>query len=306
MKIVNVLMSTYNGEKFVSEQINSILKQEGVQVNLYIRDDGSKDNTVNIIKEYTNSYHNIHCYYENNVGWRDSFIKLLFSIPVRRNEYYALADQDDVWESKKLLSAIKKICKVESPALYHSNMTIVDKNLNYVRLKYPESLKITNNYKRAFFDGIGTGSTMVFNSALLQLIKQYRPNESLAHDAYIFALANLLGDVIYDKDSYILYRRFGGNATGFKKDNVYKNPTIFERYKRYKKSPKNPYSIRARQILLGYGNQLSLKEKKFLSDISNYNKNIFNRVVLLFNPNVRASSFKKTLFIKYRILSDTL
>ena len=92
---VAVIMSTYNGEKYLAEQIDSILAQKDVHVELFIRDDASQDSTREIISDYVNKYDNVHADYgTNNIGWIRSFIYALGTAP--EFDYYALSDQDDV------------------------------------------------------------------------------------------------------------------------------------------------------------------------------------------------------------------
>lgn len=94
MKVI-VLMSTYNGEKYLKEQIDSILNQVKVEVFLMIRDDGSSDNTIAILKEYERQNRNIKIIKGKNIGVGNSFMQLLYNSA--EAEYYAFADQDDVW-----------------------------------------------------------------------------------------------------------------------------------------------------------------------------------------------------------------
>lgn len=93
--MITVLMSTYNGEKYLKEQLDSILNQEQVDLKLLIRDDGSTDGTVNILKEYENSHTNIKWYSGLNLGCGKSFFQLVLDAP--KSDYYAFVDQDDVW-----------------------------------------------------------------------------------------------------------------------------------------------------------------------------------------------------------------
>ena len=95
MKTVAVLMSTYNGENYIKEQIESIFNQKGVIVKLYVRDDGSKDRTLEILKDY-----NVNLEKGTNIGYIKSFMWLIKNVPFA--DYYALADQDDVWDEDKL------------------------------------------------------------------------------------------------------------------------------------------------------------------------------------------------------------
>lgn len=95
---VAVLLSTYNGSKYIKEQIDSILSQEGVNIDIYIRDDESTDETVNIIYEYKSN--NIFLTEGKNIGVGNSFMELLYSVP-EIYDYYAFADQDDIWSEKE-------------------------------------------------------------------------------------------------------------------------------------------------------------------------------------------------------------
>lgn len=304
MKKVKVLLSTYNGEKYLRELVESVLSQKDVNIKLLIRDDGSNDSTHEILDELS-SQKNISIEYAENVGWRKSFMSLISTVRIEDDCFYAFADQDDVWKSDKMSSAIEMI-DVNQPMLYHSNMTLVDSNMKVIANKYVDNFTPTSQMPQAFFDGIGTGATMVMNSALVELIQQYLPNQEIAHDAYIMALANLLGTTIYDGESHILYRRHNDTATGFKNSKKIDKPTLLDRYERYKKMPKNSYSIRAEQLFEGYTDNLTLPQRKLMKKIGNYRNHLMIKFSLLLSPQIRATSLKKTLLIKYRIICNTL
>lgn len=102
-KSVQVVMSTYNGEKYLKEQIDSILSQEGVDVRLYIRDDGSSDRTTDILASYQ-EHKNVKIEKGNNLGFAKSFLTALDECD--EADYYAFSDQDDVWEKDKLSTAM--------------------------------------------------------------------------------------------------------------------------------------------------------------------------------------------------------
>lgn len=304
-KTINVLLSTYNGEKYLQEQIESILAQSNVEVQIFIRDDGSTDGSLAILKQYK-LQEKIHIIYGENIGWRRSFFELVESVPYSAGQFYAFADQDDVWQPLKLIKAADKLENTHCPAVYHSNMTLVDSAMNFVSYRYPKGYSPNTKMPNAFFDGIGTGATIVFNSMMLQLLQQYTPTRATAHDAYIIALGNLLGKVIYDSNSYILYRRHSSTATGFGKKTVQEEPSMTMRFKRYRRSPSNPYSIRADMILSGYGEKISSIDYQLLRHISSYQKKFRSRLYLLFSPKIKASGFRKTLQIKYRVIFGTL
>ena len=95
-------MSTYNGEKYLSQQIDSILNQKEIDVHLFIRDDGSYDNTWKLLEEYKQKYEKINIISAKNVGVGNSFMNLLYSVP-NIYDYYAFSDQDDIWEPNKII-----------------------------------------------------------------------------------------------------------------------------------------------------------------------------------------------------------
>ena len=97
-KKVAVMMSTYNGELYIEEQIESILQQPGVDVFLYIRDDGSSDGTLRILQKYS-STDKVHIQYGKHIGIGNSFMELLWSLP-DTYDYYSFSDQDDIWEKR--------------------------------------------------------------------------------------------------------------------------------------------------------------------------------------------------------------
>ena len=131
MKKVLVLLSTYNGEKYVETQVNSVLKQKNVDVDIFIRDDGSKDNTVAVIEKLNDS--RISIFKEENKGATNSFFELIKKAPLEY-DYYALCDQDDYWEEDKLYAATVKLDNVDQtkPALYYSGQKLTDKNLQNI------------------------------------------------------------------------------------------------------------------------------------------------------------------------------
>ena len=127
---VQVLMSTYNGERFLREQMESLLQQTYENLEILIRDDGSKDGTCEILKEYGERYSNIKVYYESNVGVIKSFFELL-----KKSEaaYIAFCDQDDVWLAEKIERAVEILKNQQAPALYCSNKILTDESLTSLK-----------------------------------------------------------------------------------------------------------------------------------------------------------------------------
>lgn len=298
------MLSTFNGEKYLEPQLKSILNQSQVDIHLLIRDDGSTDRTPLILKSFE-SLENIEVTFGKNLGWRDSFMTLLQMAPFSVNSYYAFADQDDVWNSKKMITAVEKIDS-QNPMLYHSNVLLTDGSGKIIGKKFKETFNPSRELPSSFFNGYGVGSTMVFNSKLLSLLKLHLPIKQLPHDAYVIALCNLLGTTIYDSSSYIYYRRHGDNATGFSNSSRIERPSLADRYRRYKSGPKNSFSKRAYELLEGYSDMLEKKDVRFLRMVAYYESNILYKLNLLLNPAIHATGVRKTLQVKFRVLVNTL
>ena len=210
---VAVMMSSYNGEQYIREQIDSIFLQEGIEVTLYIRDDGSTDKTRNIINEYaTNS--NVIAIYGENLGFQRSFMYIVKDIP-DTYDYYAFSDQDDYWESDKLLRGIQALKNNEGTDLYTSSLNVVDDKLRHQY--YNNFPKLHATFGSAISRQRLAGCTMVFTSRLLNLAKKF-PIDSyymlFSHDAVVYYLALSIGSNVYfDGKSHILYRRHIGTVT---------------------------------------------------------------------------------------------
>ena len=126
---IDVLMATYNGEKYLEEQINSILNQTYRNIRLIISDDCSKDNTREILKQYEENDERIKVYYqEENLGYIRNFEFLLNKV---ENEIYMLSDQDDVWLPQKIEKSYE-LLKQENADLVFGDLEVVDENLNTI------------------------------------------------------------------------------------------------------------------------------------------------------------------------------
>jgi len=214
MKNIVVLMSTYNGEKYLREQIESILKQVGCHVQLLVRDDGSTDNTLNILQEYKTKG-KLGIIEGKNLKPAKSFMNLILLAP--EAEYYAISDQDDVWKKTKLIRAISMLDKDDKQQmlLYCSNLEAVDEYLNTVQKKLlPQIVNV--NYKELLIHSPYLfGCTMVFNKTLCNYIKaEPCPENLIMHDLWIGLICAAHGKIIYDNIPNILYRQHNENHTG--------------------------------------------------------------------------------------------
>lgn len=170
---IAILLSTYNGEEYLDEQIKSIVNQTYSNWILYIRDDGSTDNTIDIIEKYCIIDTRINLIRDNNVhrGPKKSFLWLLERI---ESDYYMFCDQDDVWDSQKVLYSYDAIDKIpeERPALAVTDLLLVDQNLNTLQPSMWKAHRIDNlvHYKDGLLiASMFPGCTMIFNRATRDL-----------------------------------------------------------------------------------------------------------------------------------------
>lgn len=286
---VAVLMSTYNGEKYLREQVKSIFQQEQVKVSLYVRDDGSTDNTIKIINELQKEYDNIFLIKGENIGWRRSFRYLIDNVPTKY-EYYAFSDQDDFWLKRKLIRAIELMGKSSEPTLYCSAQTMVDKGLNIIK---KDVHMIPVNKFQGMTNIASRGCVEVFNTDLLYKLKEYAPKENFAHDRWVARVALYTGKVIFDKESYILYRQHEDNASGNNSHASFKEKckNALGNYRQH-----DFYYWYAKELLEGYKEELGEKEKEWLSLMVSAKRNIGSKLKLLFSNNfVSETKFGTTL-----------
>lgn len=297
---VQVFMSTYNGEEYVAKQINSILQQEGVEVRLLIRDDGSKDATMDILKQFDSRYENVKVYTGKHLGVCGSFFDLIKNADEDMS-YYAFADQDDVWKKEKLKRAVALIDEVqEIPVLYCGSYDMVDSRLEYIEGRR-NSAKKNISFGNALIECNCTGCTAVFNKRLFDLIQQL-PQHAYMHDWWLYLVATAMGTVVYDKEPYILYRQHAHNLLGIKQGRL---KHMIWRVKNYKNLRRYvPAQLREFQAI--YGNKLTSNQNKLLECMLNENKNLLKRLKIFRMSEIRRNSgfdnvIYKLMFLFWKI-----
>lgn len=208
---VVVLMSTYNGEIFLEEQVHSILEQLPEDGALIIRDDGSSDNTVAQITAIKDN--RIQLLQGKNVGFAPSFLYLLTMIPDSSTVIF-FSDQDDVWGPQKIATACKRFAdRTEIPRLYCSGLLLVSEDLQSLGRSplWPRGPSFDN----ALVENIATGCTIALNPAAVHLIlRTSRPEQIRYHDWWCYLVVAAFGEVIYDPIPQIQYRQHSQNSLG--------------------------------------------------------------------------------------------
>ena len=300
MKIM-VLLSTYNGEKYISEQIESVLCQQGVDVHIVARDDGSQDETINILKRIS-TLENITVIEGQNIGVVGSFFTLMHEAVCHNFDYFAFCDQDDVWKNDKLKVATDILSgHGNEPALYMSSFQMVDENLHSIQTNMSRP---NISVEGAIASNCATGCTMVFNKKLLEksLISNY--DDALMHDYWMYMVCLLTGGYIYyDETPHIYYRQHGNNVIGGTGDNF-----LTKWWMRMNKMflPGDNFKSKfACKLLEQYGNEISEDKKVFLQNIANI-KTLKSKWNLLRNKKFLTGSIDKRLQLIGLILTGKL
>jgi len=213
---IAILMSIHNGARFISEQIGSIAAQTHSNWSLHISDDNSSDGSNIIIKEFTTqNQKEIAINKVQNNDFCKSFLQLACDKEIK-SDYYAYADQDDIWEEDKLKVALEFLQTIpeDTPALYCSRTTIVDKDNQTLSLS--PLFKRIPSFANALVQNIGGGNTMVFNHAAKKLLEKAGSDiEIPSHDWWTYMVVLCCGGkVFYDTNPYIRYRQHDANLVG--------------------------------------------------------------------------------------------
>lgn len=296
MKKILILLSTYNGEKYLREQLDSLLKQEDVEIHILVRDDGSKDGTIEILDEYAKK--GLLTYIKGeNIGWRRSFMELIYNAP--KSDYYAFCDQDDIWKPKKMVKAVGILESMPKgqPNLYCSNLIYYKNGTEFglIRKKKPNL-----TLQLALMRSLSAGCTMVFNRELRDMVVDNKPKHVTAHDFWLYQVASLLGNVYYDMNSYILYRQHSENQIGasINKKSIWKKRIESAR----KNFMCNDRQFAAKELLRLYSPMITDENREIVERVAYYDRNFFSRLKLFFDRKFTMGNFTNDVWLRIKIL----
>lgn len=285
---VLVMMATYNGEKYVAEQIDSILAQDGVDVTLFISDDGSSDGTPLICAHYAQNAPNVHfAVNENNKGLARNFMDMLYGTDATSFDYFAFSDQDDYWMSNKLGKAIEAIDSTgEGPHLYYSDVCNVDEQLNGGSREYGAFAPYANSLGLLLTVNWASGCTMVFNSAFASALQQYVPRDwPRIHDGWVHLVARVLNAQVPDLDHAYIKRRISGqNQVGERGLNRLSGKRMKIMAKSLLVPSEHGLTEAAALLLDGYSGSMSAEDKELISRFVDGRHSIVRRLGMMFDP----------------------
>jgi glycosyltransferase involved in cell wall biosynthesis len=218
---VEVLLATFNGAKYLAEQLDSLLAQTGVEISLIVSDDGSKDQTLEILDKYKDFFSNFIILHGPGRGPQANFFFLLQN---SRGAYVALCDQDDIWESNHLLSSVNRLDpdKPEVTCSVVREFTASPQNYSAI---WPKKIKI-DNIERILFENLVRGCTIVMNRLFVDVLVSNQPADSVMHDWWIALLAKGKDCLIFSPIPEVNYRIHEGNAVG-------KSPSFLTKFRRF-------------------------------------------------------------------------
>jgi len=211
---VQVLLSTFQGAPYLRAQMDSLLAQDYPDVEILARDDGSSDQTLGILREFSAAHPTVSVVAGENLGYAQSFLTLLTrSSPAAA--YVAFCDQDDVWQPDKISRAVGFLGsrgEASTPTLYCSRLSVVDHNL--APLRHSELPRKALSFRNALVECPMSGCTIVLNQAARQLLLRELPRRSCGHDWWAYLVVSAFGNVVQDRESRILYRKHTTNVVG--------------------------------------------------------------------------------------------
>lgn len=218
---IAVLLATYNGGKYIREQLDSLFQQSCKQFHLYVRDDGSSDDTMKIVEEFRQKYPDRITILEDSQKHRGAAKSFMYLLENVDSEYYMFCDQDDIWLPEKIEKTFARM-KDETaaknvPVLVATDLKVVDEQLSPIKDSFNEDLKIDVFRKHPELicvRHVVTGCTMMFNRAAKLASLPMSPRATM-HDEWVALCVHFKGGVISIlDDATILYRQHTSNTLG--------------------------------------------------------------------------------------------
>lgn len=271
---VAILMSTYNGEKYIQGQLDSIVNQTYIDWRLYIRDDGSSDRTKDIIKKNALKDERIifiNANYSKNIGVVKSFFSLL---EFAKANYYMFCDQDDIWLPNKIECTVQQanVQDMNIPLLVHTNMTTFSDNLGIINRRFYGNSSI-DNLNRMVSSNSVTGCTMLINNSMKSLIINDANSNIIMHDWWIGLCAASIGHIVYIESPTIMYRLHNDNLVGTDTNLKDRMRRLFN-YNHEISRQKNAI-LQSRLLLLNHSNEMISSKRRIIEIFVDLNNQTF-------------------------------
>jgi len=312
-KKIIILLATYNGEAFISAQLESILSQTNTDWELLIHDDNSTDRTVEILREYTQKFSDKITFIDDTISLKSAkknFSYLLEKVKTA-NTYIMFADQDDIWHQDKIEVTLQKMFTIEKenpdiPVLVHTDLVVTDEKLTPVASSFWKYAKIDpskSSLAKILMQNSITGCTVMINPLLVQKSVPI-PDEAIMHDWWLGLVAAKFGKIGWIDRATMLYRQHSSNDTGAKPFNIrtvihkilaYSDKTLLQ------ETLKRNF-IQAQVFLERYRSELTENEIDMLEQFSQLEKkNFFEKRFILLKYGLLKYGFIRNIGLLGRI-----
>ena len=291
---VAVLVSTYNGENYIAEQLDSIINQTYKNIDIYVRDDGSKDNTRKILEEYAKEKKIIYIKSNKNLGYPEAFYELMRK--AKKSDYYAFSDQDDIWYEDKIERGVERLKQSDkdTPALFFANYDVCDMNLNHIRTSVGP--KKDPGFRYSVFSSLGLGFTYILNHNAKELALKKRSVKTVTKDVWLGMLASAFGDVYFDSKPCANHRR---NPGAYSSQDTKFISTQKDRFSKFFKNDgfKNIYNV-IEEFYDMFKDKLKEKDRKMLELFLYRGYNPIKYLRKVFYPHRLRYDFKDELMLR--------
>ena len=271
MKRVQVLLSSYNGEKYIQKQLDTIFAQKGVEVSCLVRDDGSSDGTLQVLRAYQEQEPRLQWVQGENLGWRKSFMELLRL--AGEADYYAFSDQDDEWFEDKLLTGVGMLEQrpEDIPLLFHCARIRKDPGGEQEQQMLPRPLSVKNALMQEYCQGCA----MMINRRARDLLCAYRPKGTYGHDFWVGVVCYLLGEVHYSPRPLFYHINHRDNTTATGDVHACQKGRLQSILK-----GTAPYNNPCRDLLEGYQGYMPADTAAQVRQVRDYRETLWNRLRL--------------------------
>ena len=212
---VTVLLTTFNGVRFLEEQLTSLFGQQGVEIEIMVNDDGSTDGTMEILFRWKAKGFNISISQSRGLGPTRAFLTLLQSCDEK--QFVAFCDQDDVWVEDKLTRQLRSLVD-PTPMMSTCLRLYIDETGNVIGKS--KNLRNPPSFLNATFENIAPGNTILLNNAAIKVINELQNPAIFHYDSWIYLLISAFGKVVFVPSHFVKYRIHSNNSVGLRKNSI--------------------------------------------------------------------------------------
>jgi len=279
---IYVLLSTYNGDKWLGDLITSLESQYGVVLKLVTRDDCSSNPPKIISKKIEITFCD---HIKPNVGPAESYIHLLSHVP--EGKFAAFCDQDDIWRPDRLLEGYLSIKEEDGPAISSSQVKIMDSKKVWPRRRAKLS------FAKSLYENLMIGCTITMNPEAVMMMKKVLPPRGILHDEWAYTLISFLGKVVFIPKVLVDYRIHEQNDSGINALFLLSFKTQFRRIRKWRNQYK--YKVTKAKYLFDLNLNTEAEQKEILLNYIESNTSKWKLLVHMIRLRVKRSSYLEAI-----------